>query len=264
MIAGRTLPLFFALFLSLSACSQDNVKTSSGSAQQTKMKENSKVENEKMRVEVWSDIVCPFCYIGKKNFESALSTFPDRQSIEVVWKSYQLSPGLATDTSLSVDQYLARHKGISLEEAGELNAYVTGLAAKAGLTYRLDKAVVANSLRAHRFLHLARQYGRQNESAEKLFMAYFTEGKNIDDTDILVEIGASAGLEADMVKKVLDGDAFTDAVRMDQVEAESQGVQGVPYFRFNNAYSVSGAMQPAVFRETMEKSYREWKGGMSR
>ena len=218
----------------------------------------------KMRVEVWSDIVCPFCYIGKKNFESALSVFPDRGSIEVVWKSYQLSPDLSTDTSISVDQYLVRHKGISMEEARELNAYVTGLAAKAGLSFHLDKAVVANSLRAHRFLHLARQYGRQNEAAERLFMAYFTEGKNIDDINILAEIGAAAGLEAGLVKKTLQGDAFTDAVRMDQLEAERQDVQGVPYFRFNDAYSVSGAMPPAVFQETMEKSYREWKGGMSR
>ena len=247
-----------AFLFALPACAQEKGKTAASPSKNQNMKPVAET-NAKMKVEIWSDIVCPFCYIGKKNFEKALSGFAGAEEIEVVWKSYQLSPGLVTDTTVSVDQYLARHKGISVEEAHELNTYVTGMAAGAGLTYRLDKAVMANSLRAHCFLHLARSYGRQQEAAEKLFSAYFTEGKNIDDISTLTEIGIAAGLDGALVTKTLNEGGFTDAVRMDLLEADKIGVQGVPYFRFNGRRTVSGAMEPKVFREALEKSYEEWK-----
>jgi len=212
-----------------------------------------------MKIEIWSDVVCPFCYIGKRKFEAALNEFPGRGNVEIEWKSYQLSPVMKTDPSKSIHQYLAEHKGISLEEAKQLNDSVTEIAAQVGLVYNFDKAVVANSFKAHRFLHFARQYGKQNEVEEKLFQAYFTDGKNIDDVEILAEICAEIGLDKSALKETLKTGEFADDVRMDIYEASQVGAQGVPFFVFDNKYAVSGAQESSLFSEVLAKSYSEWQ-----
>ena len=117
-----------------------------------------------LQIEIWSDIMCPFCYIGKRKFEAALSQFEGKDDIEIIWKSYQLSPDMLTDASKNINQYLSEHKGISIQEAERMNAYVTDMAAKEGLTYNFDKTVVANSFKAHQFAHFAKQYSKQDEA----------------------------------------------------------------------------------------------------
>jgi predicted DsbA family dithiol-disulfide isomerase len=138
-----------------------------------------------MKIEIWSDIVCPFCYIGKRRFEKALAQFEHRDEIEVEWKSFQLSPGLKSEPGKSIHQFLAEHKGISLDEARGMNDYVTQMAAQETLEYDFDKAVVANSLKAHQLIHFAKANGKQEEAEELLFRAYFTEGKDIDNPQTL-------------------------------------------------------------------------------
>jgi predicted DsbA family dithiol-disulfide isomerase len=142
-----------------------------------------------MKVEIWSDVMCPFCYIGKRKFEKALEQFPHKNTIEVVWKSFQLDPSTVTDPSLSTIENLAHKKGWSKEQANETVAYVSNIAKQVGLTFNFEKAVVANSFDAHRLSHLAKKYGKQNELEEKLFAAYFTEGKNTADYETLLQIG---------------------------------------------------------------------------
>lgn len=132
-----------------------------------------------MKVEIWSDVVCPFCYIGKRQFEGALNQFANNNNIEIEWKSFQLSPDMKTEPGKNLNRFLAEHKGIGSEQAAALNQQVTAMAAQEGLTYNLDNAVVANTLNTHRFLHFAKQHGKQNEAEEALFRAYFTNGKNI-------------------------------------------------------------------------------------
>ena len=132
-----------------------------------------------MKVEIWSDVMCPFCYIGKRKFENALAQFPQRDEVEVVWKSFQLNPFLKTDPSKNTVEHLAEAKGWSLQQAQEATQYVTDIAQKVGLTYNMDKAVVANSFDAHRFLHLAKEHGVQDAAKERVLKAYFTEGVNI-------------------------------------------------------------------------------------
>ena len=220
----------------------------------------SKMNNtqSKMLVEIWSDVMCPFCYIGKRRFEQALAEFPERDQIRIVWKSFQLSPDMKTDTSKNINQFLSEHKGISLKEAQRLNSQVTQMAAREGLVYDFDKAVVANSFHAHRFTHFAKQYNKQPEAEEILFRAYFTEGKNIDDYSTLVLLGKEIGLDEAEVRSALESNAFSAEVVSDIEEAEMLGLQGVPFFVFNRRYAVSGAQDPKVFLDTLEKAFEEW------
>jgi predicted DsbA family dithiol-disulfide isomerase len=224
-----------------------------------KIKKNkSKMSNaKKMSVEIWSDIMCPFCYIGKRKFEQALSQFEGKDEVEIIWKSYQLSPQLVTDTSTNINEYLSVHKGITLEQAQQMNAQVSQMAKQVELEYNLDKSVVANSFDAHRFSHYALSKGKQGAAEEKLFQAYFTEGKNMDDKNILMDIGTEIGLDANEIEKILDSEMYRDAVIEDIKEAEAIGVQGVPFFVFDRKYAVSGAQDTAVFLNTLQQTLKE-------
>jgi len=211
----------------------------------------------KLQIEIWSDIMCPFCYIGKRKFETALAQFENRDNLEIVWKSHQLSSDMITDSTKNINQYLSEHKGISLQEAARMNAYVTNMAAKEGLVYNFDKTVVANSFKAHQFAHFAKQYGKQDEAEEKLFVAYFTEGKNMDDDAVLIQLGAEIGLDTTALKTALENGMYIDDVLADIKEAEEIGVRGVPFFVFDRKYAVSGAQDSKVFLQTLEKAYKE-------
>jgi predicted DsbA family dithiol-disulfide isomerase len=210
-----------------------------------------------MKVEIWSDIMCPFCYIGKRRFEVALQRFEGKDSVEVEWKSYMLSPELKTDPSKNLHEFLAEHKGISLEEAKSMNDYVTNMAANSGLTYNFDTTIPANSFNAHRLLHFAKEYGEQNETEEALFKAYFTDGKNIDDAETLIQIAATVGLDTTALAEAMGSEAFFQDVVMDVQEARNIGVQGVPFFVFDRKYAISGAQEPDAFLQTLETAFAE-------
>ena len=212
-----------------------------------------------MKIEIWSDIMCPFCYIGKRRFEEALSKFDNKNSIEIEWKSFLLSPEIKTDASKNIHRFLAEHKNVSIEEAKSMNDYVAGLAAQAGLIYDFDRAIPANSFNAHRFLHFAKQQGKQNKAEEKLFSAYFTEGKNIDDAQTLMLIAIELGLDANKLAEDMNNGTFAEEVITDIKKAQQLGVRGVPFFVLNRKYAVSGAQESDVFYDTIVKAYNEWK-----
>jgi predicted DsbA family dithiol-disulfide isomerase len=212
-----------------------------------------------MKIEIWSDVMCPFCYIGKRRFEATLQEFAHKDEIEIEWKSFQLNPDLKTDTEISIDQYLADIKGFTIDHARQLNGHVTQMAAEAGLTYNFDKAVVANSFNAHRLSHLAKKHGLGVEMEEQLFKAYFTDGKNIDDLDTLIELGSAIGLDPNEIRQTLQGSGYADDVRHDIAEAQYLGVQGVPFFVMNRKYAVSGAQAVPVFEQTLAKAYSDWQ-----
>lgn len=217
------------------------------------------MSQKKMKVEIWSDVMCPFCYIGKRRFEKALDQLSGKENIEVIWKSYQLNPELQTDPTKNINQYLSEVKGMSLERAAQLNQQVTEMAAGEGLHYKLDKAIIANSLNAHRFSHFALSKNKQDEAEEQLFKAYFTEGKNTDDIDILINLGTVIGLDPKELREVLKSDRYTEEVRMDIQESVRLGVRGVPFFVFDRKYAISGAQEIPVFLQNLEKSFEEWK-----
>ncbi|HEK21729.1 DsbA family oxidoreductase [Mucilaginibacter sp.] len=211
-----------------------------------------------MKVEIWSDVMCPFCYIGKRRFEAALQQFPHKDKVEVEWKSFQLNPDMQTDPNISINQYLADVKGWTLDYARQMNNHVTQMAAEVGLTYNMDKAVVANSFKAHRFTHLAKKHGLGEAAEEALFKAYFTDSRNVDDDDTLIELGVSIGLDAETIKTTLETDAFADEVRYDIAEAQQLGIRGVPFFVMDQKYGVSGAQANEVFSQTLDKAFNEW------
>jgi len=212
-----------------------------------------------MKVEIWSDVMCPFCYIGKRRFENALQQLPFRDEIDIEWKSFQLDPSVQHEPGKTIHQYLAERKGFSVQKAKELNDQVTGMAAAEGLTYDFDKAVVANSFDAHRFSHLAAKHGKGDAAEESLFKAYFSEGKNIADRDTLIQLGIDIGLEGTEVKQALEGDAYTQEVQQDIAAATTLGIRGVPFFVIDRKYAVSGAQSTEVFLQALDKSFTEWK-----
>lgn len=216
---------------------------------------------DKMKVEIWSDIMCPFCYIGKRHYEEALKQFADANNIEVEWKSFQLDPTIPKPYTegKNMYQYLADSKGMSLEQSKQLHTHVVEMAAKAGLKYDFDKAVVANSWDAHRVIQYAKTKGKGDAIEERFFKAYFTEGRNMADAETLIELAGDIGLDKDEVKLILDGDEFSDEVRADIHKAQVIGVSGVPFFVFNDRYGVSGAQPVEVFTETLQKSFEEWR-----
>jgi predicted DsbA family dithiol-disulfide isomerase len=212
-----------------------------------------------MKIEIWSDIVCPFCYIGKRKFEKALSQFKDKDQIEIEWKSFQLSPDKKTESDKSVYQFLAEHKGLSLEVAKSMSAQVTNSARQVGLEYDFDKAIPANSFNAHRLLHLAKLHDLQDQAEEVLFKAYFTEGKNIDDIPTLVQFGTDLGLDATEVKNMLDSHQYASEVQQDIKEAQYLGLRSVPSFVFDRKALVAGAQDSQLFLEVLEKTFAEWQ-----
>lgn len=207
-----------------------------------------------MKVQIWSDILCPFCYIGKRKFEKALAQFPGKDSVEIEWKSFQLSPNLVTDTTTSTTYSLAKSKNISIEEAQLMIERVTSIAKNVNLEYDFEKAVVANSYDAHRLLHFAKEKGIQNEVKEKLLRAYFVEGKNIADFDSLILLGEEAGLNVEELNLLFKSNKYSDEVDKDIDEAQEIGVTGVPFFVFNRKYAVSGAQEVATFLNVLEKA----------
>lgn len=210
-----------------------------------------------MKVEIWSDVMCPFCYIGKRKFELALKKFPHREKVEIIWKSFQLNPDMVTDPDKNINQYLSEAKGWSLKQAEDANNYVTDIAKKVGLTYNMNKAIVANSFDAHRLSHLAKKYYKQDALEEKLFLAYFTEGKNTADHTILKEIGVEVGLDVDEINTMLNGNEFSAEVNKDILEAQMVGARGVPFFVFDRKYAVSGAQDPATFEQVLNTVWEE-------
>ena len=210
-----------------------------------------------MKVEIWSDVMCPFCYIGKRKFENALNQFAHKDEVEVIWKSFQLNPDMKTDPNKNTTEYLAEVKGWSLTQAQEATQYVTDVAKKVGLTYNMDKAVVANSFDGHRFLHFAKQHGVQNDAKEQLLKAYFTEGLNTADHDVLIQLGTAVGLDSEELKSLLNSDLYTDEVRHDIYEAQQVGVRGVPFFVLNNKYAVSGAQESNLFLQALNQTWAE-------
>lgn len=206
-----------------------------------------------MKIEIWSDVVCPFCYIGKRKLEEALESLSLAEKPEIIWKSFQLDPDFVPETKETPYAYLAKRKGISVTESEQMHANVVAAAKSVGLDYRFDQAVVANTFDAHRLSHLAKKHHLGPELEERLFSAYFTEGKDLNDLETLVKLATEVGIPGDEARNVLIGNDYADAVNQDIQEAMVVGVRGVPFFVFDRKYAVSGAQPTEVFIETMQE-----------
>jgi len=213
----------------------------------------------KLKVQIWSDIMCPFCYIGKRRIEEALQNFEHKEAVEIEWKSYQLDASFIASPEDNMVEHLAEKYRKDNDWAQNMLDNMTQNAKTAGLDFHFEKAILANSFNAHRLLHLAKKHNLANDLEELLFKAYLTEGKNINDLDTLSKLGIELGLDSEEIAQVLNSDTYGTDVKKDQEEANAIGVQGVPFFVLDNKYAISGAQPATAFLETLEKVWQEGK-----
>ncbi|MEH3034554.1 MAG: DsbA family oxidoreductase [Aeromicrobium erythreum] len=200
-----------------------------------------------VKVDVWSDIACPWCYVGKRRMEAAVERFRDEgHDVELEYHAFELSPETPVDFDGSEADFLAAHKGMPREQAESMLAQMTELAATEGLDYDFGSLQHTNTVLAHQLLHHAKAHGKQVELKERLLSAYFTEGRHVGRVDDLVALAAEVGLDPDEARAALESDRYLDAVRADQQQAIAYGIRGVPFFVLDGRLGVSGAQDPDV------------------
>jgi predicted DsbA family dithiol-disulfide isomerase len=212
-------------------------------------------EEAVMQVEVWSDVVCPWCYLGKRRWERALAGFEHAGEVEVVWRSFQLDPAHPKGLRQPVYEMLAGKFGGTVAEARSMSERVKGLAAQEGLAYDFDRAVVVNTFDAHRLTHLAKAHGLGGELHERLMHAYFVDGETVDDPETLARLAEQVGVPAEEARRVLAGDEYAADVEKDIGEARALGVTGVPFFALDRTYGVSGAQPVEAFLSALRAAH---------
>jgi len=210
-----------------------------------------------VQIEVFSDVVCPWCYIGKRRLEEALSTFAHADEVTVTYRSFQLDPSTPQHADQTLDEMLATKYGRSLVEARAMNQRVSDIAATVGLDFQLEQAHPANTFDAHRLLHFAADHDRQGELKERLLRAYFTEGRKLGDHEELADLAAEVGLDRKAAADVLAGDDYAEAVDEDLALGRGFGASGVPFFVFDRKYGISGAQETAVFTGVLDRAWAE-------
>ncbi|TSA78864.1 DsbA family oxidoreductase [Deinococcus detaillensis] len=215
---------------------------------------------QRLQVDIWSDIACPWCYIGKRRFEQALEQFEGKDKVEVVWHSFELDPSAPVSKPSGPNAMrdgLASKYGRSAAEAQGMLDSMTQTAAKVGLEYHFDQAQPANTFLSHQLIHFAAEHGLQDAMKERLLLAYFSEGQHLGQLDTLVKLGAEVGLNADEVRTVLEQQTYAEAVRSDEAQAQAYGISGVPFFVLGNKYGVSGAQAPGTILSALKQVWNE-------
>ncbi|WP_312076792.1 DsbA family oxidoreductase [Chryseobacterium sp.] len=210
-----------------------------------------------MKIEIWSDVMCPFCYIGKKNFENALETLPFKDKINVEWKSFQLDPSLEIGKAVTTAQYFKEKKGFPEDQAKQMTDQVTQMGKSAGIDFNFEKAIITNTFPAHKLIHLAKKHQLGAEMEEELFKAHFLDGKDVGDIEVLIKLGENLGLKSGEIKDVLSAETLDHEVKQEIVEASQLGISGVPFFVIDRKYGVSGAQPTDYFKEAITQAFNE-------
>lgn len=217
-----------------------------------------------MKVDIWSDTRCPFCFVGKKNFEKALQDFAQNDKVEVHWHSFQLDPNMKTDLSKNHYEYLSEIKGFPMSQIMQMHDNLIQVGKNAGIDFNFDDVKVSNSFKSQMLVQLAKEKGKANEMEELLFEAYFILGKDIDDVEVLSEIGEKLGFSAEEIINAIESPELKNLVNQDIEEASNLGIRGVPFFVFNQKYAISGAQPTHLFSEVLEKSWTEFSENNSK
>ncbi len=207
-----------------------------------------------MQIEIWSDVICPWCYIGKRRFEQALAAFPGREKAEVVWRSFELDPAAPRQYPGTLEEMLAKKYGVSPQQAAAMNARVSGIAQEVGLEYRLAQARPGNTFDAHRLLHYATAKGLGDRATERVMQAYFSEGLMVGDRAALARLAPEFGIPEAEALALLEGDDYAEAVRADEARAAALGISGVPFFAFDGKFGISGAQPLEVFAQALREA----------
>ena len=206
-----------------------------------------------MKIEIWSDFVCPFCYLGKRKLEIALDKFKFKDEVEFVFRSFELDPSAKKEYGEDISEIIAKKYGISVEQAKASNVQIMEQAKEVGLHYNFDNLIPTNSFDAHRLSHYAKEEGKMNEMSERIMKAYFVDSLNISDCKVLAELANEVGLDRNKAIEVLESDRYSLEVREDEYAASKREINGVPYFVFDNKDSVSGARSSEYFLEVLDK-----------
>jgi predicted DsbA family dithiol-disulfide isomerase len=217
---------------------------------------------KKLRVDVWSDIVCPWCYVGKRRLEAAVAGFSHRDAVEIVWRAFELDPAAPRERDIGVPyaERLARKYRTSVAKAGAMIQHLTDVAAAEGLALRFDRARPGNTFDAHRLLHLAAERGEGPALQERLLAAYMTEGAPIGERETLIRLAGEVGLDTEEASAVLASDAYAADVRADESRAQAMGVTGVPFFVLGGRYAVSGAQPAELLRSALTEAWNDLAG----
>jgi predicted DsbA family dithiol-disulfide isomerase len=213
-----------------------------------------------VNVEIWSDIACPWCYIGKRRFETALAQFEHAGEVTVSWRSFELDPDAPAERSGDRTENLARKYGITVERAAEIQDHIVEMATAEGLDFRFDIARAGNTFDGHRLIHLAAEHGLGGAMKERLLKAYFTEGKLMSDAETLVALATDVGVDADEVRELLASDSYAAEVRLDEQTAAGFGIQAVPTFVIDRAMGASGAQPPEVMLAFLRRGWEAREG----
>lgn len=214
-----------------------------------------------MRIEVWADVVCPWCFIGKRNLDAALDLFAHRDKVEVIWRSFELDPSVSPDDRRPITDVLAQKYGISVEEVLVSQARVTTLGKAAGIQFALDKTRNINSFDAHRLIQYSAKFGVQSALVDRLFVAHFSEGQLLADHDVLSQCAVDVGLDREDVQAILSSDSYSDDVRIAESTAQEIGVRGVPFYVFDRHYAVSGAQGVDVLLDVLQDAWNDRSSG---
>ncbi len=217
-----------------------------------------------MKVDIWSDTRCPFCFVGKKNFEKALQDFAQNDKVEVHLHSFQLDPNMTTDLSKNHYEYLSEIKGFPMSKIMQMHDNLIQVGKNAGIDFNFDDVKVSNSFKSQMLVQLANEKGKANEMEELLFEAYFILGKDIDDVKVLSEIGEKLGFSTEEITNAIESPELKNLVNQDIEEASDLGIRGVPFFVFNQKYAISGAQPTHLFSEVLEKSWTEFSENNSK
>ena len=208
-----------------------------------------------MKIDIWSDIVCPFCYIGKRRLEAAVAQFEHADEVEVTWHSFELDRGADAVSDIPLVDLVARKYGSTREQAIAQHRTMAQSAAELGLEFNWEQARYGNTFDAHRVVHLAAEHGLADATHERLMRAYFTDGLAVGDREVLVRLATEIGLGADVVRDVLDSDDYGNHVRSDEATARMLGIESVPFFVFDRKYGVSRAQPVEVFTQALETAW---------
>lgn len=210
-----------------------------------------------MKIEIWSDIICPFCTIGKRHLELALEQFEHAEDVDIIWRSFELDPNSPAEVEENVAEGVAQKYGISLEQSIESQRDVARRAQAVGLTFNWEEARFGNTFNAHRLIHLAAQHGLEDAAQEAFTTAYFSGGKSIGNDAVLAELAQGIGLDENQVQEVLHSDAYADAVRADEARAQQLGIHGVPFFLIEEKWAINGAQPPKMFLGALRQVWAE-------
>lgn len=208
-----------------------------------------------MQVEIWSDVICPWCYIGKRRFETALANFAHRESVNVTWRSFELDPNAPLQYRGTLEEMLSHKYGVSPQEAAAMNARVTAIAREAGLEYHLARARPGNTFDAHRLLHFAAERQLGDRATERIMHGYFSEELAVGDHAALARLAPEFGIAESEALALLESDAYSDAVRADEARAAGFGITGVPFFVFDEKTGISGAQPVEAFAEALQQAW---------